>query len=85
MGQMPKALKDYLLGFWLSDKVSRIDEKLKNCQGICRLISNDSELFQKVLADSKLNGEFNKNDINCIKEESYYIDELENLRKNIQF
>lgn len=85
MGQMPKALKDYLIGFWLSDKVSRIDEKLKNCQGICRLISNDSELFQKVLADPKLNVEFNKNDINCIKEESYYIDELENLRKNIQF
>lgn len=84
MGQRQKALKDYLIGFWLSDKISRIDEKLKNCQGICRLIADDSELFQRVLADSKLNNELNKNDINCIKEESYYIDELANLRRNIQ-
>ena len=84
MGQRPKALKDYLIGFWLSDKVSRIDEKFKNCQGICRLLENDSELFQKVLDDPELDGELKKNDVIWIKEESYYIDELENLKKNIQ-
>lgn len=84
MGQMPKALKDYLIGFWLSDKISRIDEKLKNCQGICRLINNDGELFQRVINDSELNDEFNKNDINWVKEESYYNDELSNLQRNIQ-
>lgn len=82
MGQMPKALKDYLVGFWLADKVSRIDEKLKNCQGICRLIRNDRELFQKILDDPELNGELVKNDINWIRAESYYIDELANLSKN---
>lgn len=84
MGQMPKALKDYLIGFWLSDKVSRIDEKLKNCQGICRLINNDGDIFRRVINDSELNDELNKNDINWIKEESYYVDELSNLQRNIQ-
>lgn len=84
MGQGPKALKDYLIGFWLSDKISRIDEKLKNCQGICRLIANNKGLFQRVLSDSDLNNELNKNDINLVKEESYYNDELEKLKKNIQ-
>ncbi len=84
MGQMPKALKDYLIGFWLSDKISRIDEKLKNCQGICRLINNDGELFQRVINDSELNDELNKNDINWVKEELYYNDELSNLQRNIQ-
>ena len=84
MGQMPKALKDYLIGFWLSDKVSRIDEKLKNCQGICRLINNDGAIFRRVINDSELNDELNKNDINWSKEESYYVDELSNLQRNIQ-
>lgn len=88
MGQKPKALKEYLIGFWLADKVSRIDEKFKNCQGICGLIANDRGLFQRVLSDSdlnhELNDEFNKNDINWVKDESYYIDELANLQKSIQ-
>ncbi len=84
IGQMPKALKDYLIGFWLSDKVSRIDEKLKNCQGICRLINNDGAIFRRVINDSELNDELNKNDINWSKEESYYVDELSNLQRNIQ-
>lgn len=84
MGQMPKALKDYLVGFWLSDKVSRIDEKLKNCQGICRLIDTNGELFRRVLNDPELNDELNKNDINWVREESYYANELLNLQRNIQ-
>lgn len=84
MGQMPKALKDYLIGFWLSDKLSRIDEKLKNCQGICRLINTNGELFQRVLNDPELNDELSKNDINWVKEELYYADELLNLQRNIQ-
>lgn len=84
MGQMPKALKDYLVGFWLSDKISRIDEKLKNCQGICRLIDTNGELFQRVIDDPELNDELDKNDINWVREESYYADELLNLQRNTQ-
>lgn len=84
MGQRPKALKDYLIGFWLSDRISRIDEKLKNCQGICHLVNDDSELLEKVLSDPKFSDEFNRNNINCIRKKLYYIKELENLRKNIQ-
>ncbi len=81
MGQSQKALKDYLIGFWLSDKICRIDEKLKNCEGICRLIEQDNELFQKVIHDPELNSEFNKNDINWNKDKLYYINELDNLKK----
>lgn len=84
MGQMQKALKDYLIGFWRADKISRIDEKLKNCQGICHLMDEDRELFQKVIDDSELNDELNKNDINWVKDESYYVDQLSNLQRNVQ-
>lgn len=43
MTQYPKALKYFLIGFWSSDQLSRIDEKQKNCQSIVELLKNHSE------------------------------------------
>lgn len=83
MSQTPKALKNYLIGFYQSDKLRRIDEKIKNCYAICRLISNDECLFEEALNDINFKNELNENDITIVEDKNFYTNELSELKNKI--
>ena len=81
MGQLRKALKNFLIGFWLSDKVSRLDEKLKNCKGICRLVQNDASVLHSLRYDSELEAVFKEKGVKCSFDEEFYISELSRIER----
>lgn len=84
MGQDKKALREYLIGFWLSDKMSRIDEKHKNCRKICQLLEKNDDMLSEILEDVKLKQIFDENEIKCKTEKQDYLNELECLEKKIK-
>lgn len=84
MNQTPEALKNYLIGFWLADKVSRIDEKYNNCDGICGLILKDSTLLQQVATDKELQDMMKYYEVKWRSDQSFYIDELKSFKKRIR-
>lgn len=82
MNQYPKALKNYLIGFALSNKFRRIDEKIKNCEGICSLLKKDESLLNNVSMDVDIKG-MDKNELYISKDCKFYFNELEKLQHKI--
>lgn len=85
MGQYPKALREYLIGFYQSEIISRIDEKYNNCIGICRIISIDEIYLNDVFSDKKFEKELSKEKISLVKSKEYYINTKNDLKKKIGF
>jgi len=81
MGQERKAFKNFLIGFWLSDKVSRLDEKFKNCKGICKLIQNNPSILQSLRYDRELETFFKENGIEWSDEADFYVSELRRIER----
>ena len=84
MGQREFALKNYLMGFWLADKISRIDEKLKNCKEICRMLSQRQDVISQVMYDAELTEFIDEYSITSWeKENKFYEEELKKLNQKI--
>lgn len=80
LNQQSEALKDYIIGYWEADRISRIDEKEKNCKAICRIIKNNNDLLKVVAEDREYEKQFKENNIVWEKEGAYYEDALEQLQ-----
>ena len=72
MNQPFLALKNYFLGYWLSDSISRIDEKNRNMQCIQEMISTKPELFQDVICDEGVVQKLCDNAIEWNKDINFY-------------
>ena len=72
------------MGFWLADKISRIDEKLKNCKEICRMLSQRQDVISQVMYDAELTEFFDEYSITSWeKENKFYEEELKKLNQKI--
>lgn len=84
LGHPHKALSSYLVGFWLANKRSRMDEKRKNCVEICRLLKNDPMLLTIACSDLELLDAMRSNDIRWSKEAEFYFKELDRMENLTQ-
>ena len=79
LNQKPEALKDYIIGYWEADRISRIDEKKKNCRAICELVKKNNDLLKVVAEDGEYAKQFRENNIVWKKDERYYEESLKQL------
>ncbi len=80
--QEHKAIKNFLIGFWKSEKLGRDDEKLKNCKKIVELITKNTNILNQVCND-KFQKELDDEGISDIKDNNFYIDQEIEMTKKI--
>lgn len=82
MGQDEMALCSYIVGYWLSEKACRVDEMSKNCQSICRILSQKPDLLQKATENKEVRCEFERNNIKNSFTQTDYENEMEKMEAN---
>ncbi len=77
-----KAIKNFLIGFWKSEKLGRDDEKFKNCKKIVELIDKNNNILNEIHND-EFKKELEEFGISKIRDNQFYIKEKEDMKKRI--
>lgn len=77
-----KAIKNFLIGFWISEKLGRDDEKLKNCKKIVELIQKKPNILKEVYKD-KFKKQLEDLGITNIKDNVFYTEQKKTMEQKI--